>query len=63
MAWQEHYTDGKNDEVEIPPIVYDLVDCLPLDKAMLKTGDYACQGERYVWKCKNDDEGKLCNKF
>ena len=63
MAWQEHYVDNKSDEIELPPIVYDLVDCLPLDKAMLQSGDYACQGDRYVWKCKNDPQGKMCNKF
>ena len=40
-----------------------MVDCLPLDKAAFQTGFYACQGDRYVWKCKNDPSGKLCNKY
>lgn len=62
MAWQEYYGDSKELE-ELPPINNELIDCKPLDDAVFKTDYFACQDDRYVWKCKNDDGGKLCNTY
>lgn len=35
---------------------------MPIENALFKTDYLACDGERYVWKCKNDPDGKLCNE-
>ena len=61
IAWQEYR--GEEDD-RLPPPSSATIDCVSLDTIPLpefQAGDTACEGDKYVWECRDVSAQDWCN--